>query len=96
MFGKNKEEKAQVEAERREKVASKAAEADRIRAEILAKRKQDYVDEKMKLSEKELFVELLWHMDELNQKTESINNLSRDIEYNTKPSNQPSYELSKY
>jgi hypothetical protein len=84
MFGKNKEKEAA-------KVEDEAAENKRQLEEIEAKRKQDYVDEKMKLSEKELFVELLWRMDELIGETSMTNKWLVDIDYNTKPENQPNY-----
>ena len=49
-----------------------------------AKRKQDYVDEKMKLTEKELFVELLWSLDEMKKwDMHSIRKNLMDINLNT-------------
>jgi hypothetical protein len=80
MFGKNKKEKEWIKntlKEEKEKAerAEKQAEQDR-----LDKRKQDYFDEKMKLTEKELFVELLWH---LEGAPDSLNHRLYTIGYNT-------------
>jgi hypothetical protein len=92
MFGKSQDEK---DLEAFEKKAQEEVEEKKYE-EIRSEQRRDYVDEKMKLSEKELFVELLYRMDELLDKTDWINKYLLNIQENTKPSNQPDYQFSKY
>ena len=81
MFGKNKKEEPKKE---QSEIDAENAEIKRKTEEKEAKRKQDYVDEKMKLTEKELLVELLWCLDEISSKR--LTSMDRElgqIEYNT-------------
>ena len=81
MFGKDKKEEPKKE---QSEIDAENAEIKRKTEEKEAKRKQDYVDEKMKLTEKELLVELLWRLDEINsKKLTSIDRELSQIEYNT-------------
>ena len=81
MFGKNKKEEPKKE---QSEIDAENAEIRRGKEEKEIKRKQDYVDEKMKLTEKELLVELLWCLDEISSKR--LTSMDRElgqIEYNT-------------
>ena len=86
MFGKDKKEEPKKE---QSEIDAENAEKKRKVEEKEAKRKQDYVDEKMKLTEKELLVELLWRLDEINsKKLTSIDRELSQIEYNTMKLNE--------
>jgi len=92
MFGKNKKEEPKKE---QSEIDAENAEIRRGKEEKETKRKQDYVDEKMKLTEKELFVELLWSIDEMREwDLNSIRKNLIEINLNTKkPSSFPLDDL---